>query len=89
MGLAKTLIHVLGIGPLFLYIGIQRDQVPEYIFQFLGIVGLLILIYHSVRAFAALQENKSAWINWIHIFSDCTASTFVGIYEKRRESSLF
>jgi len=68
MGLAKTLIHVLGIGPLFLYIGIQRDQVPEYIFQFLGIVGLLILIYHSVRAFAALQENKSAWINWIHIF---------------------
>jgi succinate dehydrogenase hydrophobic anchor subunit len=68
MGLAKTLIHVLGIGPLFIYVGLQRDQLPDYMFQLLGVLGLLLLVYHSYRAFILLQENKSAWVNWIHIF---------------------
>jgi len=68
MGIAKNLFHILGIGPLFLYVGIYRETVPDYVFQLLGALGFLILGYHSFRAYTLLKENKSAWVNWIHIF---------------------
>ena len=63
----KNLLHVFGLGPLFLYVGLYRDTVPDAIFQLLGLLGFLVLAYHTYRAYVNLKENKSAWVNWIHI----------------------
>lgn len=64
----RNLAHMFVIGPLFVYVGIYRDTVPEYLFQVVGVLGMVILAYHSYKAYINLRENKSAWINWIHIF---------------------
>ena len=37
-------------------------------FHILGLLGWMVLGYHSYRAYVNLSEKKSAWINWIHIF---------------------
>ena len=65
---AVQLFHMLGVGPLFLYIGLARENVPEHVFNLLGLIGFAILGYHTYLAYNKLKENKSAWVNWIHIF---------------------
>jgi len=66
--LGKNLFHVLFVGPLFLYIGFARNTVPAIVFDLVGVLGLLVLVYHLYRAYERLKNNQSAWINWIHIF---------------------
>jgi hypothetical protein len=61
--------HTLLLGPLFVYVGFMRENVPEFVFHILGALGIIILGYHSYRAYVRLRENKSAWVNWIHIFA--------------------
>jgi hypothetical protein len=60
--------HVLVIAPLFLYVGLARDTVPVHVFNLLGLIGVFVLVYHVYRAYIKIKDNKSAWINWIHIF---------------------
>ena len=66
--LQKNLFHVLAVGPLFIYVGLMREKVPDAVFNILGAVGLVVLFYHTYRAYGKLKENKSAWVNWVHIF---------------------
>lgn len=67
MELAHHIFHVGLIGPLFLYVGLEREAVPDVVFNILGILALVILGYHSYRAWAKLKNGESAWVNWIHI----------------------
>lgn len=62
------LAHLAAFGPLFLYVGLARDNVPDHLFNVLGFIAVVMLVYHAYRAYTKLKENKSAWINWIHIF---------------------
>jgi hypothetical protein len=62
------LTHLALLGPLFVYIGFARDRVPDHIFNVLGLLAVVMLGYHTYRAYTKLKENKSAWVNWIHIF---------------------
>ena len=78
----KNLFHVFGLGPLFLYVGIYRDTVPDQIFQLLGAMGFLVLGYHAFRAYTLLKENKSAWVNWIHILLIAPLLLLLGYLKK-------
>jgi hypothetical protein len=78
----KNLFHVFGIGPLLLYVGLYRETVPEPVFQMLGITGVIVLIYHSIKAYVSLKENKSAWVNWIHIFLVAPLLMILGYLKK-------
>jgi succinate dehydrogenase hydrophobic anchor subunit len=62
------LAHITVIGPLLLYVGFAREDVPDAVFHALGIAAVTMLGYHAYRAYTKLKENKSAWVNWIHIF---------------------
>jgi len=60
------LFHILLVGPLFLYVGIQRTNIPSIMFPFLLGLGLLIIIYHMYLAYTKFSQGKSAWVNYIH-----------------------
>ena len=62
------IFHLLFVVPLFLYIGIKRDETPDAVFSALGAMAVGVLGYHGFRAYSKLTEGKSAWVNWIHIF---------------------
>jgi len=63
----RHLIHLLAVGPLFVYVGLHRENVPDAVFNALGDVGLVVLFYHSYKAYLKLKDGQSAWVNWIHI----------------------
>jgi len=65
--LSKNFFHLLAVGPLFMYVGLQRENTPEHVFTAIGILGLVVLFYHSYKAYLKLKDGKSAWVNWIHI----------------------
>lgn len=62
------LFHIIFVGSLFLYVGIMRDKIPLLLFPFLKYLGIFIILYHSYKAYNNFLNNKSAWVNYIHIF---------------------
>ncbi len=61
------LFHIIIVGGLFLYVGIKRENNPKYMFPFLLFLGLFIVCYHALKVYNYLSEDKSIWVNLIHI----------------------
>lgn len=60
--------HILFVGSLFLYVGIIGNKIPLFMYQILLYLGILIILYHSYKAYNKILIDKSAWVNYIHIF---------------------
>jgi hypothetical protein len=80
--LQKNLFHVLFVSPLLLYVGFQRENTPDSVFTLLGILGVVVILYHSYRAFTKIKDGKSAWINWIHILLVAPLFLILGYLKK-------
>lgn len=74
--------HALLIGPALIYAGLMPDSLPEHAYTGLLVLGVVILAYHSYRAYYKLKDNRSAWINWIHIFLVAPLLMIVGYLKK-------
>ena len=61
------IFHILIVGSLFLYVGINGIKTPTFMFPILIYLGIIIIIYHSYKAYIKFTLDKSAWVNLIHI----------------------
>lgn len=61
------LFHVIIVGGLFLYVGIQRTAIPTLLFPILFGLGIIIILYHTFKAYTYIQQGKGYWVNLIHI----------------------
>ena len=61
------LFHILFVGGLFLYVGIQRTNIPLIMFPILLGLGVFIIFYHLFKAYNYIINGKSYWVNLIHI----------------------
>ena len=71
MTISHTVVHVfhiLFVGSLFLYVSINGIKTPAFIFPLLMYLGIIIIIYHSYKAYLKISDGKSGWVNYIHIF---------------------
>jgi len=48
-------LHILFVGPLFIYIGYTKKDVPDEVFNFLIGLGVVVCIYHTVKL---IEYNK-------------------------------
>ena len=62
------LFHIIIVGGLFLYVGINREKIYSGLFKVLFYLGLIIVLYHLYKVYGYLKDNKSIWVNLIHIF---------------------
>jgi Na+-transporting methylmalonyl-CoA/oxaloacetate decarboxylase beta subunit len=63
------LFHILIVGGLFLYVGIQKTDIPNLMFPILGIFGIIIILYHAHKVYTKIVKgNYVFWVNLIHIF---------------------
>ena len=62
------LFHIIVIGSLFLYVAIQKTNIPKNMFLFLFILGIIIICYHIFKAFQYFIKKQNYWVNLIHIF---------------------
>jgi hypothetical protein len=65
--LLLALFHIVLVTPLFLYIGFQRAATPEWVYNLIFGLGLLLLVYHGAMAGIRLMtQAMGAWVNLIH-----------------------
>jgi len=61
------LFHILIVGGLFLYVGIQRTNIANAMFPFLLGLGVVIILYHAFKVYTYIKQGKGYWVNLIHI----------------------
>ena len=44
-------LHIFFVGPLFIYIGLTKQNVPDVVFNFLVILGVIVVMYHSYKLY--------------------------------------
>ena len=87
--LQLAIFHVVVIAPLFIYVGLAREQVPDAVFYTLGSIGIVIALYHAYRAYEKIKEGKSPWVNYIHIFLVAPLLIILGYNRKTTNRKYF
>lgn len=82
------LFHILIVGSLFLYVGIYRTKIPELMYPFLLGLGIIIIIYHSYKAYNYMKQGKGYWVNLIHILLVGPLLIYIG-YNKDKTARLY
>ncbi len=62
------LFHILIVGSLFLYVGINRENIYKPLFNILLFLGFFIIFYHLYKIYGYLNVGKGIWVNLIHVF---------------------
>jgi hypothetical protein len=83
------LFHILFVGGLFLYVGIVRNNIPIFLYNFLLILGVFIIIYHSYKVFIKLKDGKNPWINYFHVILVAPLIIYIGINREKTERYYF
>jgi len=68
INLLVHLFHIIIVGGLFLYVGINRDKIYGWLFKILFYLGFIIILYHLYKVYGYLKDGKGIWVNLIHIF---------------------
>lgn len=83
------LFHILLVGGLFLYVGINRENIYKPIFPLLFLLGIIIMFYHSYKVYSYLQQNKSIWVNLIHILIVGPLLVYIGFFGDKTSRKYF
>jgi hypothetical protein len=62
------LFHIIIVGSLFLYVGINREKISKVLFRILLGLGFIIIFYHVYKTYNYLKAGKGYWVNLLHIF---------------------
>jgi hypothetical protein len=73
------LFHILIIGGLFLYVGITKTEMPNFMYIALIILGVVIILYHGFKTYKKIMEGKTPWVNYIHFFLVGPLLIFIGL----------
>jgi uncharacterized membrane protein len=82
------MFHLVIVGGFLLFVGMNRNNNPEYIYNVLLLLGIVIFFYHIYKAVVKIHEQKSAWVNSIHIFIIAPTLLYVG-YNKKETKRLY
>ncbi len=84
-------ILYLSIGvPLLLYVGFQRAATPEWVYNVLYGIGLLLLVYSGYNSIIGLYAKSSGlWISLIHLLLLSPLLLWVGYLSKKTERPFY
>lgn len=83
------IFHILIVGTLFLYIGIKQTNAPKLLLNSLLPLGIIIICYHSYKAYIKYTSNMSIWINLIHILLVGPLLIYIGYNSTETRRSYF
>lgn len=82
------LFHILIVGSLFLYVGINRTSIPTIMYPILLGLGVIIIFYHSYKTYNYMKLGKSYWVNLIHILLVGPLLIYIG-YNREKTARLY
>jgi hypothetical protein len=83
------LFHIIIVGGLFLYVGINRDKIYKPIFSLLLFLGFVVIFYHLYKIYLYLNAGKSIWVNLIHVFIVGPLLVYIGYYGDKTSRKYF
>ena len=83
------LFHVLIIGSLFLYVGIQRTNIPKFMFPLLLGLGVIVILYHIFKVYTYMKLGKGYWVNLIHILLVGPVLVYIGYNGEKTQRLYF
>ena len=84
--LLLALFHIVLVTPLFFYIGFQRAATPEWVYNLIFGLGLVILAYHgSMSVIRLMTQTMGAWVNLIHAVLLAPLLLYIGYYGKKTQ----
>ena len=83
------LFHVLIIGSLFLYVGIQRTNIPTCMFPLLLGLGVIVILYHIFKVYTYMKLGKGYWVNLIHILLVGPVLVYIGYNGEKTQRLYF
>jgi hypothetical protein len=79
------LFHILIVGSLFVYIGIQKTSIDKWIYPILFVLGIVLIFYHTYKAYKYYSRGINPWFNIIHILLIGPLLVYIG-YNKEKTS---
>jgi hypothetical protein len=83
------LFHILIVGGLFLYVGITKSSMPNFMYLVLLILGIVIILYHGFKIYKKMKEGKNPWVNYIHFFLVGPLLIFIGFNKEKTHRLYF
>jgi len=83
------LFHILIVGSLFLYVGIQKTLIPELMYNVLLGLGLIIIFYHCFKIYNYINQGKGYWVNLIHVFIIGPLLVYIGYNREKTARKYF
>jgi hypothetical protein len=83
------LFHILLVGSLFLYVGITKTLMPDFMYPILLGLGLIIILYHSFKVYNYVKLGKGFWVNLIHIFIVGPLLVYIGYNREKTSRKYF
>ena len=85
------LFHLLIVGALFLYVGIQKEKIAKFMFPVLIGVGAVVILYHLYKIYVSFKKGKgkSYWVNLIHVLLVGPLLLYIGINNKKTSRKYF
>lgn len=79
-----AVFHIIAVVPFFLFVGFQRAATPEWVYNALFGLGLVVLAYHGANSVVRLVANSpGAWINLIHVLIVAPIMLYIGYNGKK------
>jgi hypothetical protein len=82
------LFHILIVGSLFLYVGIERTNIPSFMFPLLLGLGVIVILYHIFKVYTYMKQGKGYWVNLIHILLVGPLLVYIG-YNGEKTARLY
>ena len=83
------LFHILIVGGLFLYVGINREKTYKTLLSILFYLGLIVVLYHLYKIYGYLNVGKGIWVNLIHVFIIGPLLVYIGYYGANTSRKFF
>jgi hypothetical protein len=83
------LFHILIVGTLFLYVGITKSKIPNFMYSVLITLGSIIILYHCFKVYKKLKIGINPWINYIHIFIIGPLLLYIGVNQAKTQRFYF
>ena len=79
-----AVFHLALVVPLLLFVGFQRAATPDWLYNILFGMGILIVGYHGMKAIARWYAKSPAiWINLVHVLVVGPILAWIGYYGKK------
>ncbi len=81
--LLVVVFHVAVIAPLLMFVGFTRAATPEWLYNVLFGMGILVFLYHGYKAFMRLLAYSPViWVNLIHVLIVAPLLLWIGYHAK-------